>query len=323
MKRYFKALFSTFFFTCYFTTVVTAQVGPQNSLYLTDLYQINKAYAGLDKSLSINVNHRSQWTGIVGTPRQTYLNAHLPIYLINGAVGANLHTDKTGALTRTKFAISYNYIRKINNGIISTGLSLGINQSRVNGSELVTPEGIYNGTIFSHEDPILREDNFSGISPEYSLDLFIGHQIFDFGLSIENLGIPIETIGQASVDKTRFTKLFVRFPLYINDLLLYPSVLVKTNFDFYQTDVSILGKSGNVFGGLSLRGFNENSIDALVFIMGIKINEHVTLNYGYDWGLGKLQRISSGSHEFGINYNLNRLIGIGLLPEIIYNPRSL
>ena len=106
-------------------------------------------------------------------------------------------------------------------------------------------------------------------------------------------------------------------------MILYPSVLIKTDLQSYQTDLSCIAKSGNVFGGLSLRGYNSQSLDAVVIIAGIEFNRNYTLSYSYDVGLNEIGSFSGGSHELNINYNLNRLLGIGLPPEIIYNPRYL
>ena len=106
-------------------------------------------------------------------------------------------------------------------------------------------------------------------------------------------------------------------------MLLYPSLLLKTNFASYQSDLSCVAKSGNVFGGISLRGFNAESLDAVAIIAGIEFNKNYTLSYSYDVGLSQVGRLAGGSHEIHFNYNLNKLLGIGLPPEIIYNPRYL
>jgi hypothetical protein len=85
----------------------------------------------------------------------------------------------------------------------------------------------------------------------------------------------------------------------------------------------LLLKSGNIFGGCSLRGFNDNSFDSLVILGGLRLSAHYSVSYSYDVGINALKTATQGSHELHINYNLNKLIGIGLPPEIIYNPRNL
>ena len=299
------------------------QLAEQNSLYLIDLYQINKGYGGLDKSLSVNFNFRDQWTGIDQQPNQIYINAHMPLYLWDGGVGFSLKSDRIGALRINSFDFSYNRIVKRGFGVVSGGLALGFSQSTLDGQLLVTPEGIYQGPNIDHRDPILLEGSESGFSPDYNLSFFLGHQFFDLGISVSNFLFPDTKIANGRINNGRNLSIFGRFPIVVNELLVYPSMLIKTDFSNYQTDISALVKSGNIFGGLSLRGYNESSLDALVIIGGVKINRHYTLSYSFDYGLSDLNRVSQGSHEINLNYNLNKLIGIGLLPEIIYNPRNL
>ena len=86
---------------------------------------------------------------------------------------------------------------------------------------------------------------------------------------------------------------------------------------------TIVTYNDNIFGGASFRGYNSNSTDAVVIIAGYKLNERVTLAYSYDITLSELNRVSQGSHEIMLNYNLNKDIGKGRLPKIIYNPRFL
>ena len=134
---------------------------------------------------------------------------------------------------------------------------------------------------------------------------------------------PDQGVGDTSIDNSKNITAIGRYPVRLLDMILYPSVLIKTDLQSYQTDLSCIAKSGNVFGGLSLRGYNSQSLDAVVIIAGIEFNRNYTLSYSYDVGLNEIGSFSGGSHELNINYNLNRLLGIGLPPEIIYNPRYL
>lgn len=321
MKWYLRIFYSLCFL--FYWVFGASQMSPQNSLYLVDLYQINPAYAGLERSLSVNFNYRDQWAGFEQNPQQLYLNANLPLYLFNGGAGIVVSSDKTGALRANSFKLSYNRIEKTGFGLLSGGLALGYSRISLDGSSLITPEGIYDNTIFSHQDPILLENSSAGSRLDYELGVFVGHRNFDLGLSLKNQFLPKNKINSVSLQSPNVMTLYGRIPLTINTLLLYPSILMKTDFQEYQTDVSILAKNGNVFGGLSLRGYSSSSLDALVLIGGIKFNSNYTISYSYDLGLSKLRGVSQGSHEININYNLNKLIGMGLPPEVIYNPRNL
>jgi len=73
--------------------------------------------------------------------------------------------------------------------------------------------------------------------------------------------------------------------------------------------------------GMGFRGYSGNSIDALTVFMGLKISEHLSIAYGFDVTLSALNAVSSGSHELVLKYNLNKLVGVGLPPPVIYSPR--
>lgn len=287
---------------------------------MVDIYQYNPAFAGFDRSISANFNYRTQWTGVLENPTHLNANIHLPVYLLKGGVGMSITNESAGALTFTKVNVSYNRVQSFQGGIISGGFRLGINQVGINGDIIRTPIGIYDGTI-SHEDPILDEIRVNGISPDWVAGIFARTDFFDFGLTLENLFLSQASIENINFENSKVISFYGGIPFLINDLEIQPSLYIKTNLQQIQTDLSIMAKSGNIFGGLGLRGFNENSFDAISFFGGIKLNDHYTLSYAYDFILGELNNFSQGTHEININYNFNKLIGIGLPPEIIYDPR--
>jgi type IX secretion system PorP/SprF family membrane protein len=256
-------------------------------------------------------------------PKQFYINAHLPVYLFNGAAGFELYSDKLGLINTTGVNFSYNYVQVIPGGLISGGVRLGLEQNALDGTAIITPEGVYLPGSINHNDPLLPNTKESGLSPYWELGGFISHNYYDIGLTISNFFPGTAGIANLDLKSQAVASLFVQLPVYLGDYELLPSVLLKTDLDIFQTDISCLVKNGNIFGGLSLRGYNENSFDALVIIGGIKLNQHYTLTYSYDAGLNDIKNISQGSHEININYNLNKRIAIGLPPEIIYNPRNL
>jgi len=300
-----------------------AQQSPQHSLYMIDKYQINPAYAGFDRSLSANFNYRSQWSGLNGSPRQAYFNAHLPIYLLDGGLGVTFRSDKAGTLGFTEFTTSYNRVLSMRNGILSGGVRLGFIQRTNDGVSIITPDGFYNPNAFNHNDPILSEGITRGTNLVWTIGIYFSSNKFNGGVTLSDFYLGDASVGDATVASNKMASFMGQLSILVNELQFKPSLLVKTNGQYYQTDLSIIGKSGNIFGGLGIRGFNENSFESLIILGGIKLNKHYTLTYSYDMGLGSLKNASQGSHEININYNLNKLIGIGLAPEIIYNPRNL
>ena len=108
----------------------------------------------------------------------------------------------------------------------------------------------------------------------------------------------------------------------LRSVSVHPSLLAKTDGVEWQAEASILFKyNDNIFIGGSFRGYNANTIDAANLIVGFTFNEKITIAYAYDYTLSALDVVSNGSHEIMVNYNLNKEIGKGKLPKIIFNPR--
>ena len=299
------------------------QLAQPNSLYLIDLYRVIPAYGGLERSLSVNFNNRQQWSAVTGNPRQVYLNAHLPVKILKGGAGLYAYNDNIGLIRQTGAGISFNRLIYNELGVFSYGLKLGLKQARLDGTRITTPDGIYTGSLFSHEDLILPLQGTSGFGVEYGLSLFIGHELFDIGVSFENYANGVQNLGFTGIDNSQQFTIFGRLPFRFLEMTWHPSLLIRSNFQVVQTDLSCLVKSGNVFGGLSLRGFDSRSLDSVVVIAGIQFNSNYKISYSYDIGLSEIGLVSDGSHEILIHYNLNKLLGIGMPPEIIHNPRFL
>ena len=305
------------------TQGLSAQLFQQNSHYLYDIYQFNPAYAGLERSLSVNFNYRDQWSAFDKQPSQFYLNAHMPVYLFGGGIGVSAFSDQVGLIETSAINLSYNRVIKRPQSIISAGLSLGISNSKLAGDQIITPEGIYLDGIIDHQDQILTEASLGQLHFDYTLGIFIGHDQFDLGLSLKNLFSPDYKVGLGQFDNYRHFSTYFKKSIYFNEYEVSLSTLIKTNFLQVQTDITSIVKHGSVFGGVSLRGINQFNFDALVMIAGMQLNPNYRIVYSYDIAISSINKVSSGSHEISINYNLNKLIGLGLPPKVIYNPRNL
>ncbi|GLR19236.1 membrane protein [Portibacter lacus] len=288
-------------------------------------YQMNPAYAGFDYSLNITGIYRSQWNELPTQPRTQNVNAHLPLYYLNGAIGVNVANEQIGYFNNTLGTVSYNYVLETSIGLFSGGIKTGIIQSTLNGSLLKTPQGIYEGTTISHEDPILSELNESGVGVLYGVGVYFIGNLFEVGASISRFPKTNITISDTKVELVPYINFYAESNIDITDnIVIAPSLLVRSDMVQTQIDVAAMAKlSGNVFGGLGLRGYNSRSLDALIIMAGWQFNEHYTLSYAYDIGLSSLRSSHDGTHEILLNYNLNKLIGAGLPPKIIYNPRYL
>lgn len=286
----------------------------------------NPAYAGLDNSLSITGGFRKQWVDLEGSPTSQNLNLHMPLYIVSGGIGLNVENDVLGPERRTAATLAYNYQMPVGGGRLSIGLAGGIVQRALDGSKLRTPEGNYDEPgIIEHNDNLLPLVEETAIVPTFDAGIYYQSEWLEIGISSKNLVEMTADFSTISQTLTRNYFAIVDAHLELSSMFkLHPSIFVRSDFVQTQTDVSLrVQYNDNIFAGASFRGYNTNSIDAVAMIVGLNLSEKFTLAYAYDLTLSDLNLVSNGSHEIMLNYNLNKPIGEGRPPNIIYNPRSL
>lgn len=323
-----KKIYAIGFFLA-FVCLAQGQQTAQYSLPQLNKFQFNPAYAGMDYSLSVTAVNRRQWSGIYRTPETQSFNAHMPLYIASGGVGIKFENDILGSIRNLKLGLAYSYVMQFDRGILSIGLGAGIHQFTLNGTELRANGGFYEGNIIDHNDPRIPNTKESDLQPNLELGLYYIGDRFEGGVAISNIG-PIEfnlptPNGDLKIANKPVGYAQAEYLVFIGDQVDFvPSLLFSTDLNSYQLSglMSFL-IAGRITIGAGWRGFNGNSLDAAIVTAGYKLNEHFDVHYAYDIGLSELASTSSGSHEIIIKYNLNKKIGAGSLPKIIYNPRYL
>lgn len=314
-----------FLFLLGFSFTLWSQQPAQYSLYMLNKFNWNPAYAGLDNSLSFTGVYRKQWVALEGSPASQNLNLHLPVYFLGGGLGLQFENDVFGPEKWTSATLAYSHhLALSNNSLLAVGFSGGLAQREIDGDQLRTPGGNYSNGL-EHNDPILPLSAENAMVPTFNAGLYFQSEVFEAGFSIRHLSQPsveFSTFNLALVRNYFFTaganlELGRRFTVH-------PSIMVQSDATQTQIDFSTLIRyDEKFFTGASLRGYNPNSIDAAAIIFGFQISEKTSFAYAYDLTLSDIKSVSNGSHELLIHYNLNKPIGKGRPPKIIYNPRSL
>ncbi len=309
---------------CFTIQVGNAQQSPQFTQFHLNKYFINPAFGGLERSLSVTAFYRTQWDQISGAPKQQGVNAHMPVYLFGGSLGISIMNETVGLERNTSFSASYNAVRQLDFGIFSLGASIGLTQKSVDFSRSLTPDGEYTGGI-NHNDPILGSSIANGISPIWSVAGYFSNFWTEVGFRIQNLPSHPISVNDLKIDLGPTYTVFTELKALnaFRGIKIKPSFLINRNNQETQIAAMAHTEYGNIFGGIGFRGYNSNSFESLLFLMGVQIDKNYRVSYSYDYGFNSIGRISDGSHEFILNYNLQKLIGIGLDPPIIYNPRNL
>jgi len=318
---------TAYFWVVLFLVSSVSVFGQQASIYTQHMfhkYQFNPAYAGLERSLSVTLANRSQWSKLTQNPTNQILSAHMPFYLINGGIGLVVENERIGLENNTSLEVSYNYIYKNSLGIFSAGLGIGVVRKQLDGSGIITPEGVYQPVI-NHNDPLLPTQLVGGNGTDWRLGLYYVGNYFEGGFTIENLPAHNVNITDFNIDLSTHYNFYVETDIILQnqDIIIHPSLFIIANNQEVQVTTSCVAEFGNILAGVGLRGFNSKSLEGLNFIMGMRLNKHMKLHYSYDYGLNSLQTVSDGTHELMINYNLEKLIEWGLPPKVRYNPRHL
>jgi type IX secretion system PorP/SprF family membrane protein len=321
-KKYFFLLF--FFGTGSLNLI--AQHAIQSSLFMHDRYGFNPAFGGMESSLAAGLQYRSQWAGLPGNPETRVFNAHMPFYLWQGAIGLQFFNESLGAEDHTGLSLSYNYIRETTVGLWSFGIRAGLTQKSLDGTKLKSPEGNYEGGIIDHHDINLPNGQVSGISPLLEGGIYFAGEYFEAGISVNSYYPSGISLGdEIHYDPAPAFHFFGEYFIeYFDQISFYPVIYIKTDLVETQAEVAVRAEWQNILtAGVGYRGWGKSNQDALILSAGVRLSPKFYLHYGYDIGLSSLHTSHQGTHELMIRYNLGKMIGAGLPPRTIYNPRNL
>lgn len=306
------------------TVSIYSQQWPQHTQYMLNKYRDNPAYGGLERSLSVYSSYRDQYNNLNGNPKTFYLGADMPLYIWSGAIGFTFYNQKAGAISNSNIKVSYNYVYGTPIGFLSFGGRVGVDVLNVSSRGIITPEGDYEG-VLNHNDPTLDNNDFGGLGLSWELGTYFYGTNVEAGLILSDAPEHAYQIGAGRYNKSLAAGLFGQYKFKISDdYKIYPSFMIRADKAVLQTDLGVFAKIKDDFIlGVNMRGFNKNSIDAGSVIVGTNIGNKYFLTYSYDFGLSQLRSYHQGSHEIMLSYNLQKLIGLGLPPKVIYNPRDL
>ncbi|MCZ2102101.1 MAG: type IX secretion system membrane protein PorP/SprF [Chitinophagales bacterium] len=301
-----------------------SQQWPVHSQYMLNKYRDNPAYGGLDRSLSVFTSYRDQYNSLNGNPKTLYLGANLPFYIWNGAVGFSFYNQQAGIISNNNIKVSYNYVAGTPVGFLSFGGRVGVDMVNFRSSGIITPDGDYEGTI-NHHDPYIENNTFNGTGLSWELGAYFYGSNIEAGLVLSDVPEHSYRIGSGQYVKSLAVGLFAQYKYQLSDdINIRPSLFIRADKAVLQTDIGGYATFRNdILLGFNLRGYSNNSLDAASLIVGTNIGKKYFLTYSYDFGLSRLRSYHQGSHEIMLSYNLQKLIGLGLPPRIIYNPRDL
>lgn len=279
-----------------FSTEGLAQQDSQFTQYMYNTANINPAYAGQRKALSVFGLHRAQWIGLDGAPETNTFAAHTPIENSRIGLGLSFINDRIGPVDDNSISVDVSYTVPLSESFdLSFGLKGTANLLNVDYTKL----NIYDPTDVGFQNNI---DN--RFSPNIGAGIYVHSEKSYVGLSIPNF---LET---KHFDNEDYSAARERMHYYLigghvfdlsENLKFKPSALLKmVSGAPLQADISgnfLIHERFTIGAAYRWSG-------AFSGMAGFQITDGLFIGYAYDAETTKLANYNSGSHEIFLRFEL-------------------
>ncbi len=282
---------------------VSAQQDAQFSQYMFNTLFYNPAYAGVEGVTKLTAIHRSQWAGFGttfdgpgGAPNTQVISLNAPILRFRSGAGVHIVNDALGPLNNLEAQVSYAYHLAIKNAKLSFGIRAGIFSQSIDFDKY---------RAVNPDDPILGSGKESQIRPDLGVGAYYITETYYVGISVNHL---IESEFDFGNDQLR-NALENHITLtggydydFNNNLILSPSIILRTDLNSYSIEGSVIGKYDDKFwGGLGIR-----QGDAAIVILGYALGKEKAFRIGYsfDYIIAGQEAKQPTSHEVVLSYTL-------------------
>jgi type IX secretion system PorP/SprF family membrane protein len=254
---------------------------------------INPAYVGINDITEVNLNYRSQWVNLDGSPNTQSISFGTPV---NDKIGLGLSivNDEVFVLKETDVYIDFSYKLKFSD---STDLYLGL---KVGGSFI----NIDLNSLGVMSDPVFME-NVSNFNPNVGIGFYLKGKKYYINFSAPSLlkSKRYEKDGIIVTEATDELHMYIGTGYTFNlseNVELTPSLMSRfVKGAPGSLDLTATAGFNKLFDlGLSYR------IDESLSALGLyKISDVVHFGYAYEMTTTEVKDYSSGSHEFLLRFN--------------------
>lgn len=278
----------------------------QNQLHLSQymLHQplINPAATGSYNNLNGALLYKHQWTGFDGAPRIQGFNISTPLKDGKNYLGLTVYNDQIGVNRRMDISATYAYRAQINtNSAIAFGISgtLALLQSNLGDVE-----------VTDVNDPVYSANTQTFLAPDFKFGAYYFTNKFYAGFALPNLLDNQVVFDQDYGTKTEFNIKNLHYHLHAGYLFelsdhvdLNASTLIKeVSGSPMQIDINAQVVFSKKFGV----GFSYRTAKVVNGLINFKFTDYLQLGYAYDYNFSDLSKVSSGSHEVVLIYNLKQ-----------------
>ncbi len=286
-----------------FTQQVTAQQLPLYSQYRQNGFIINPALTGVDEHKEVTATYRRQWHRMPGAPETATLGYRHYFEDDPMGVGGYLIYDKTGPTSSIGINGTYSYhidfdrreVRRL-----SFGISGGLYQYRLNGSELVLDDP---------NDAAIYTNNVSKILPDAGFGVVYYTKQYFGGISVpQAISMNVKFEGDDGLSEIRRIAHFYalgggKFHLGIDEqYLIEPTVWVKYA---PHSPINVDLNTRVTLDDMIILGVGYNTSNTALLDLGVKIAQRAKLLYGLSFHFSKYHSYLGFNHEVTITYTFD------------------
>jgi type IX secretion system PorP/SprF family membrane protein len=270
-----------------------AQLYPLQTMYFQNQYLYNPALAGMDGKVNLNFDYMQQWSNFPGSPRIGSLTADFqPTDKVG--LGLYLQQQQYGLIKQTLVKGSYAYHLPLNGSDehLNFGLSLGVNNSRVNTADIVGDQS----------DVTVQQ--YNQIKPYIDGDLGIAYtsSSFSLGAALPNLHETFFKTSDQRFDSDQLlfmTMASYKFPIANSSTGTVVEPMVAYRVIRGYSNIVDAGFNLNMKNlGLYLQGVYQSSRSMIVAV-GYD-GGPFAINVGYTYETGQIVNYTDGSLELGL-----------------------
>jgi type IX secretion system PorP/SprF family membrane protein len=272
----------------------SAQQKMQFTQYMFNGLVINPAYAGGDEALSVTFIQRSQWAGVENAPSTQTLSGHTLFKKKHFGIGLTIVNDKIGVHKNLSALANYAYhLHVAEKSYLSMGIQAGVNSLKSDYASLVTT---------ANNDPKLYDPIMSRTFFDFGAGVYFRSPRFHAGVSAPELLPQQFTINDTlsvELSKTNFF-IFSKYRLTLNENVdLEPTGLIKY---LSGVPVSFDVNINMIYRKVLTMGLSYRKKESVDFLLKAQVSPQLQIGYAYDYPIGVISRLSSGSHELMVHY---------------------
>lgn len=273
---------------------------PMGSHYFVNPFTINPAYTGQAEQTNIFMSHRSQFTGLAGSPQTTFVTIDGPLNVRPVGLGLKASFDVTNILSSTSIAGNYSYSVQFGGGhSLTFGLAAGIIDQTIN----------YNQAIVRDvDDPTIFENKVHRAVFNADAGLLYQFKDLEVGFAVPQLlGNKARfRTDQGAMNYFNLERHYVASARYFFDvwkqqqLTVYPMVVVRAVSGApVQFDASVVA-DWKQYGWLAL---NYRHGYAVSVSAGVRY-KCLSIGYAHDFGITNVRSYIGSTHELLLSYSL-------------------